>query len=1447
MSEQTILYTTLPKGITVSGDTLPVSVLVSPRLTGAPVLGDFPDFLNWTQRLKDNGLTLVFTCNGQTYRAPINTEPLRPELWQALFNEGTRVDSYTFDDYSDRLIISYPVRQALMAIKGMYQRASRDMALPRGDSARQENTNRYYLAGLMDGLQVNWNEDYRQRWRMVLRHQQDARRERGRNGLQQQSYRLGGDGLPDASQMPTGDDARNFHRQVAVQFAMFHHTPPAPPITPPPMDEVLDFHKVISALASYPELMRAVGLVFDIELPVDFVAVTATAAPGALGVSDAMPGWDWAIQPTQRPQSTTGYYHLVAPGKDTPGRYFLTAPQDGLQGQGILGLLNLNPDDYCLAQLDVDGALHKITILSESIDKLAPPLHPEVFDTANTLPSIRSAGLSLISDDRAGEFLFGLRDSKAFNDFLESNQPQPRSFVAEDLLRGYRIDIWDSLTNDWHSLHRRNGTYQIGDVVYETTDEEGFTQLTATQPAPHSDPPTNDLYLHESVARWAGWSLSVPRPGKSLTRSGDPDKAVPPDDPNDLPEADRPNFPATPFPMTTSFKVVRGSLPSLRFGRRYRIRVRAVDLAGNSVPLTDPLLEGLTKVFALPRDPDGFAYLRYEPVNAPPLVLREPEGVSSPGAAVDRLVIRTFNGDPSLDSAASDVTGSDRHVVPPRVAVEMAEHHGMFDDKLGKLKGDAATYNLIAERDDQNKSKFNEVTIPGQTSPIPLEPADRLTSVPYLPDPLSRGAAIRDLPGTPSGTVGMAQPTSSKLKYESLNDANPRPGSVTLVDFDGAQDWQEVQPFRLALADGNRPPAWDAANRVLTVFLPKGTSTIVPLSSYITPNDLKLMGVWQWLREYIEATTSTDPQQQWFEPGYEGADLIAHILQRTVEGGHWMITPPTLVTLVSAVQQPIGRPEFSALATHPRPKDLTGLQPLVLSRFAGKAADTADLDLQPITAWRTPRSKDAYLVGALHVHGSSTMKVDLIGTWSDPIDDPSDPAIPPVRSDHSEHAEEIPLDELHEGNLYAHGKGYRAVGYYDPDQDLIGFVLKGDVLGRTNDGRPIEGDAVPRHRFSDTKHHRVSYTAVATSRFREYFPPTLDFTRSSNPVTVEVPASARPDAPRVQYVIPTFGWERQTTTNLKRSVRFGGGLRIYLERPWFSSGVDELLGVVLRSDYGSADHEAWKPFVTQWGADPIWQSGTLAPFPTTGVFPDALLTESGLTLEERTPKSADGQPGKVAVVGYPVYFDEARNLWYCDITINSAVYSPFVRLALARYQPYALADAKLSRVVLSDFVQLTPDRSAVVTADPYHPRRLRVAVSGLAPRGPVPTRITVTVQQRNAGVQSDLGWDAVKPEVATVNTEFEGAAPNDADLTLWSGTVNFAQSPQQNAFRLLIEEREYIAADYVIRDERTGSIAAPGRLIYAEVIPLDWVLIAPTPPIESGTATDEPEPDALGS
>jgi len=131
----TILFTTLPDGISINKTPLPVSVLVSPRLSGDDKLGAFPDWLNWTERLKSHGAEVVFENNGQTLNVPVDTAPLRPDLWASLFNEETLVRFFQYTDLTDRPVLSYPLRMTLSALKAVYQIAGIDLALPVGEGA----------------------------------------------------------------------------------------------------------------------------------------------------------------------------------------------------------------------------------------------------------------------------------------------------------------------------------------------------------------------------------------------------------------------------------------------------------------------------------------------------------------------------------------------------------------------------------------------------------------------------------------------------------------------------------------------------------------------------------------------------------------------------------------------------------------------------------------------------------------------------------------------------------------------------------------------------------------------------------------------------------------------------------------------------------------------------------------------------------------------------------------------------------------------------------------------------------------------------------------------------------------------------------------------------------------------------------------------------------------
>ena len=215
-------------------------------------------------------------------------------------------------------------------------------------------------------------------------------------------------------------------------------------------------------------------------------------------------------------------------------------------------------------------------------------------------------------------------------------------------------------------------------------------------------------------------------------------------------------------------------------------------------------------------------------------------------------------------------------------------------------------------------------------------------------------------------------------------------------------------------------------------------------------------------------------------------------------------------------------------------------------------------------------------------------------------------------------------------------------------------------------------------------------------------------------------------------------------------------MRVYLARPWYSSGDDEQIGVVLwpgelsAPDY--ATRETFKPYFTQWGSDPIWQTGAVDAVPTIGDFPEAVSTATGLAV--------DGTSQTFDVAAHNVQYDEARQLWFCEIAFNNpSSYTPFVRLALARYQSHSIQGVELSRVVLADFVQLAPDRSAVLSINPAVPASARVFVGGLAPQGPATSILSVTVEQRMARVLTDMGWEAAPATAVTVVEDFARAQP----------------------------------------------------------------------------------------
>ena len=229
MANQTILLTVFPRTVSVVTNTLPVSVFVSPQLTGARTLGAFPDWMNWTQLLKDNGFQISVDVNGHSIDAAIDTRPLRPDLWAALFSAETLVDNYEFSDYSDRTVISYAVRDAMLAVQAVYQQAAKELGLPADPRDKESGPRRAgKLTSLLGGFQLDeWSDLHRRRFRSVFGQRLDRERPARRA---RPAASVGADGLLSAAHfIEEPEDMQLLKEQVGSEFALYSRMPPGVP------------------------------------------------------------------------------------------------------------------------------------------------------------------------------------------------------------------------------------------------------------------------------------------------------------------------------------------------------------------------------------------------------------------------------------------------------------------------------------------------------------------------------------------------------------------------------------------------------------------------------------------------------------------------------------------------------------------------------------------------------------------------------------------------------------------------------------------------------------------------------------------------------------------------------------------------------------------------------------------------------------------------------------------------------------------------------------------------------------------------------------------------------------------------------------------------------------------------------------------------------------------
>lgn len=746
---------------------------------------------------------------------------------------------------------------------------------------------------------------------------------------------------------------------------------------------------------------------------------------------------------------------------------------------------------------------------------------------------------------------------------------------------------------------------------------------------------------------------------------------------------DAPGDVDTTYQFGTAFTVPPGSLPRLRFGHDYQFRARTVDLGNGGPAACEDDLGGADTTMPATR------YLRYDPVEGPAVLLRRP-----PGPAEGPLYAVVHDDRPV----------SSRHVVPPRTAQQMAEWHGVLDRPRSGVP-DPRAWRTLSRRDAADLTGLSAQDTGADPHHRPAYYPDPEVDAPYLPDVLARAALVRGLPGRTPETV---------------------------IGFDG--DWPDLRSFRVGLVNvGRGESGWRTRGRVLEVGLEPGDVYRLRISSRFDPHELDLMGVWDWMRVWAAGV-----------PG--SVDLDA--LRRDAEEGRlWTLTPARELMLVHAVRAPLSDPVWDGL-TVARDQGATPVTVTSSVKLSQKSTATVDV----VGSWRAPVddgpgradptvprqfSGTAFSVRVTHPEGPAPdlAKISVTGTHQFPdhryrrVSYTAVATSPFVECFREEQT--VRLSATHPVTLpdgteiatvrvrdAATGTAFTPAGRDETDPDMAtgDFLIDpdGTTVCRTTGGRIPDGARV----VVGLVRGPVTRTGAATQ--------------------VDVPASARPAPPRIRYVVPSLAWD---SSGPSTSRRLGGGLRVYLERPWWSSGDGELLGVVLLSDSTAMPPDDLRPYLTNWGTDPATTSARLEHGPTLSSFPMATATAPATTLPELGSVRVD-------VAGHPVAYDPARDLWYADVRITDHddveldAYLPFVRLALVRLQPRSLPGCALSTVVTADFVQLLGGRTVSVTTDgPDYV--ITLSGPGLGPS----SRTRAFVEKRGRLLDPELGWDTAGPVV----------------------------------------------------------------------------------------------------
>ena len=770
--------------------------------------------------------------------------------------------------------------------------------------------------------------------------------------------------------------------------------------------------------------------------------------------------------------------------------------------------------------------------------------------------------------------------------------------------------------------------------------------------------------------------------------------------------------------------------PPLRVGDSYRLGMRRVYVNGGSLSLDQAIayaynVAGGAKSTLGGEDGSDYKFLRREEI-APPLMhfaeddplIKADARKRLPGDQHDLLVVRGV-------ARGNRVR---RYLTPPRASFDLCEYLGVFDCNNENMPSGAFSYlNLNSE------SGAFPVAIDGHIQHPSGDPVNALGTVlqfargrqqqsanPFYPDPFAGSCclALSDEDGALTGI----QPIS----FYSASWPNAQP---LLIELLGTDDQKQTAAINLPSTPHHPPQYPTLSITKASITLPRGSRA--QLRMWAVPKNLQDLQNFDVIdRMGIAVKNVVTPPI----PLANDMVTVAQSAFATVSGmiaqsdaaqnyADWMSRAPVAnvsahrdITVVYPVEKPVVAPSFTEYGPihhtphinlvrivnkkdPPKPGELDGA-------WSKYVAEQSNVDM----IWDSQAGGSiAYFTGLIDFHRHSTEKVRCAGFWSDF----SDSAAFIRNGDGYDYRPQPKHDVMFTIDNISYGQGYSSsntTGQLDLLHDERG------VLRASN------------YSFNDSIARRITLRLYAASRYQSYFPKTTQATQfetvdQAKDAVVWLKNTATPDVVAVDRIVPLFNWQPlpHDQDRLGWAVKRSCKLRIYLKRPWFTTGEGEQLAIVLSKESAISLALSNDPTISAWGADPIRQTGKLDPIQAS-----AFQTASTMDVKVPVPVS-DQNPSPDAVVERDVIictpnFDHDEGLHYCDIAFadqSHGVAWPFVKLALSRYQSQSIVGKEISTPV-AEWAQLPPTREVHLTVDEHNGRNFRLSITGPAQRSMSP-------------------------------------------------------------------------------------------------------------------------------